>query len=265
MQMDHYITEGVEHFFLIDDGSTDESHAVLEPYRQKGLITLMVDVRKDHDPPVTMVARYDLLFKPFYYLTTWMIHVDLDEFVYSRKTTLTNFLQNVDSNVGEIRIPWKNFGSSGHVSRPPGNVVSAFTQRAEFDVQTSMYLHTKSIFRVAATTHQDIHYVRLKPGYYSAFALESGNTGPPMHEWPLKSLHNPEWLTLPPEQILDSLGIHLNHYCLRWKDWFMAVKATRGGADREENVYDASYFTGMDRNEVIDNELSRKREKAAQE
>jgi len=133
---------------------------------------------------MTIIAQYDLLFKPFHYLTTWMIHVDLDKSAYSRNTTLASFLQKVDLNVGEIRLSWQSFGSSGHVGRPPGSLVSAFTQRAGSDVQTSLYLHTKSIFRVAAITHEDTYFVRQKPGYHSAFALESGNTGPPMHEWP---------------------------------------------------------------------------------
>ena len=72
----HYIKEGVQHFYLIDDGSTDASHAILSPFISRGLVTLMVDDRKAHSPALSMVERYNLLFQPFFYSSSWMLHVD---------------------------------------------------------------------------------------------------------------------------------------------------------------------------------------------
>ena len=256
MQMDHYVAEGVEHFFLIDDGSNDSSHRVLEPYIRKRLVTLMVDVRKSHNPPINMVDRYNLLFKPFHYLTTWMIHIDLDEFVYGRQASLASFLRELDPNVGEIRVPWKQFGSSGHVQKPEGSLVASLLHRAPFEVKTSMYVHTKPIFRVAALVREEAHYAQVISGFSSGFALLNGSIAPQLPGWPLSAIDNPDWHSLGDEEILDQLGIHLNHYTTRYRDWFMAVKATRGIADREVSLYDEEYFTGYDRNEVLDDELA---------
>ena len=258
LQLDHYIAEGVEHFFLIDDGSSDRSHCVLEPYIHRRLVTLMVDVRKDHHPPISMTDRYNLLLKPFHYLTTWMIHVDLDEFIYGRKTSLADYLKDVKPALGEIRVPWKQFGSSGHVHKPKASLVNSLLHRAPFSVNMSMYLHTKPIFRVAALIREEVHYAQLRPGYTSGFALLDGNVAPELPGWPLESLNKLEWKALNDEEILDALGIHLNHYTTRYKDWFMAVKATRGIADREVSPNNEQYFTANDRNDIRDEELAHK-------
>ena len=257
MQVDHYLQQGVEHFFLIDDGSTDHSHAVLRPYIHQGLVTMMVDVRKDHVPPISMVERYNMLLKPYLYLTTWVLHVDLDEFVYGRHASLAHFLAQASPDVGEIRVPWKLFGSSGHMSKPTGGFVQNFVRRRLFEVNTTMVVHTKPIFRAAALQNEEVHFVHLKPDFYSGFALKDGSVGPIMHSYPSTPRTKAEWLLLTDEQILDDLEIHCNHYALRWKDWFMAVKATRGIADREISVYDEQYFIEMDVNDIIDEELAK--------
>ena len=256
LQMDHYIAEGVEHFFLIDDGSSDGSHAVLEPYITRRLVTLMVDVRKDHDPPITMIDRYNLLFKPFHYLTTWMIHIDLDEFAYGRRTNLANFLKNVKPTVGEIRIPWKQFGSSGHVHKPEASLVDSLLHRAPFNVSINMYVHTKTIFRVAALVREGTHFVIVKSNFTSGFALTDGSVAPELPGWPLDSLKMPEWDPLNDEEVLDKLGIHLNHYTTRYKDWFMTIKATRGAADRDVSHYTEEYYVANDHNDIVDYELA---------
>ena len=37
----HYIWMGVDHFYLIDNGSTDNSLHVLKPYKEKGIVTIL--------------------------------------------------------------------------------------------------------------------------------------------------------------------------------------------------------------------------------
>ena len=73
----HYLREGVEHLFLLDDGSDDASQRLLRPYVTRGLVTVLRDVRKDRNPPASMIERYNLLFKPHLHSCTWFAHVDL--------------------------------------------------------------------------------------------------------------------------------------------------------------------------------------------
>ena len=44
--LDHNIAVGVEHFYLIDNGSTDGYANILHPYMHRGLVTLVADPRR---------------------------------------------------------------------------------------------------------------------------------------------------------------------------------------------------------------------------
>jgi len=37
MWLEHYLWQGVDHFFLIDNGSTDDPHKILQPYIDRGI------------------------------------------------------------------------------------------------------------------------------------------------------------------------------------------------------------------------------------
>ena len=59
------------------------------------------------------------------------------------------------------------------------------------------------------------------------------------------------------EERLAKSCLHLNHYMIQSRDWFMKVKATRGSAAvaYRENIRDEDYFKRLDRNEMEDTEL----------
>lgn len=245
--LEHYLEEGVQHFYLIDDGSTDASHKVLEPFLSRGLVTLMVDRRQEHDPPISMVERYNLLFKPFFWSSTWMLHVDLDEFMYGRRQSIAEYLRSVASDVGCISIPWKHFGSSGHVKKPRRGIKQSFLWRDKHPKGTL----GKSIFRTAAVQKIDMHWQTLKPGFKTGYPMARGRMGS-------QSAFAESTRDFDGEQLLDRMALHLNHYRVRWKDWYVTVKMTRGIADRDVSVYDEEYFRRFDFHEIMDNELARR-------
>ena len=49
------------------------------------------------------------------------------------------------------------------------------------------------------------------------------------------------------EDIPGRLALHNNRYPVRWHEWLMAVKATRGIADRDVSPYNEDYFNAFDR------------------
>ena len=246
--LEHYVKEGVQHFYLIDDGSTDTSHQILDPYISRGLVTLMVDRRKEHNPPISMVERYNLLFKPYFYSSTWMLHIDLDEFVYSRGQSIARYLKLVASDVGSITVPWKHFGSSGHVKKPKGSMVQSFLWR---DAHPEGGALGKTIYRTEAVRKIDMHWQHLKPGFRTGYPLPRGRMGS-------QSVVAEGTKDLTGEQLMDRMALHLNHYRVRWREWYVTVKMTRGIADRDDSVYDEEYFKRFDFHEVRDDELARK-------
>ena len=73
--INHYINEGVEHFYLIDNGSTDDYELTIDKYKSK--ITLIKDdLRLDtHGTQQFLLNKY---FKDVIKKYTWVINVDLD-------------------------------------------------------------------------------------------------------------------------------------------------------------------------------------------
>ena len=119
--IEHYLSEGVEHFWLIDNGSTDDYESEIQQYIDK--ITLFKDSTKHSQSPL-----YNKYVLPELYKTEWVIGCDLDEFMWSTKGTISDVLHDVEENIGLIQIPWEQYGSSGHVKQPE-NVISSFLNR----------------------------------------------------------------------------------------------------------------------------------------
>ena len=103
--MDHYINEGVDTFLLTDNGSTDDYISTLQPYIQSGHVILKINPKKHAQHELLNVYLKDA--KKF----DWVIIVDLDEFMYSRRgfTTIKDYLQTLPNDVHKIYIPWKLF------------------------------------------------------------------------------------------------------------------------------------------------------------
>ena len=60
----------------------------------------------------------------------WTMIVDFDEFVYIRKgfQNIVDYLDSLDENIINVKIPWKMFGSYGHIIQPK-SVIHGFTKR----------------------------------------------------------------------------------------------------------------------------------------
>jgi len=122
---------GVRHFYLYDNGSTDDTAGVLSPYIEKGIVTLIPwkNFIASINPQRAAVAHAVANFGPHY---RWLAPIDVDEFVFpvegdSLEDTLTEF-----TDVPIICLPWINFGPSGHERKPEGLVIENYTERAAF-------------------------------------------------------------------------------------------------------------------------------------
>ncbi len=256
--IEHYIREGVDHFYLIDNGSTDSYKTEIEEFIQGGSITLVLDDKK-----WAQVELYNKYFLELKDQSEWLVICDLDEFVYARNgfETISGFLRSLSKNTSAVRIPWKMFGSSGLIEQPT-SIINSFTKRASYEVKESFFLkkadkaHSKAIVRSKYLRSFHMHFSYIKGRFRAIGAdkkrLAYPRSGPKKNFQPIS------------EKILERSFLHLNHYAIQSKSWFMEVKATRGDAhgSKSENVRNLEYFESRDKqsNDVIDNELSEKRE-----
>ena len=234
----HYLEEEVDHIFLIDNNSTDGYRQQIDDLITDGKVTLLVDATRYNQDDI-----YRRQLSMYLASCEWMAILDLDEFLYGRNCTLAGYLKRLGPDIGAVKLAWKQFGSSGRVKQPSG-IVQGFFQRGAWGYDD---INVKTIFRTNAVTQLQIH----APSIDRAFQIVSP-TQPPKPT-----------VVEAGEEVLQEHLLHLNHYQLQSREWFMSVKATRGSSTTvtENSLRDATYFNTTDQAHrgVFDNELYRKK------
>jgi hypothetical protein len=129
--LSHYLYHGVEHFYLLNDKSTDGYMKILQPYINKDIVTLyeLEDEGKYNRRQGTLYKQYFMELVKNKVMKFLMI-VDLDEFVYSPLCIdIKNILKKYE-DYALIEIDWSIFGSNGHIKQPK-YVVDSFTMKSD--------------------------------------------------------------------------------------------------------------------------------------
>jgi len=241
--IEHYLREGVEHFYLIDNGSTDDYYEKIKVYDK--YITLT------KDPTRLIKGTQTFLFNKIYLEiikkeTKWIIICDIDEYIYARNkyNQIIDVLNDFPFNVEKIWLPWKNFGSNGHKNQP-SNIIKSFTKRKEGF--TNNHGLGKIICRTANLDEILTcgHIVRLTKNniMYNSNCYHLDNY-------------------IFDEDNCKKLNLHLNHYMLLSEEYYIKVKSIRGGGESGLTIkYDLNSFYNFDKNynNINDNELANKK------
>ena len=241
--IEHYLSEGVEHFYLIDNGSNDDYENKIIEYMQ--YITLVKDSTRL--PYGTQSHLYNKIYLDVVKNeTTWIIICDIDEYIYARNgyEKIIDVLNIMSSNIETIWIPWKVFGSNGNIEHP-SSIVSAFTKRSN---QPDSFLgHGKSIVRARNLVNFGCcgHYVE----------VENNST-----------IHTPNkdnyYLFDFNEDSCSKFNLSLNHYMLMSEEYYTTIKCNRGGGESGLlKKYSLDFFRESDKNNNIlyDDELLNKK------
>jgi hypothetical protein len=240
----HYISEGIQHFYLIDNGSNDNYLEILNKYIEK--ITLVIDDSNATQNVLFNKHFLDLSKKE----SEWIIICDIDEYIYSRneyKTTL-DYINNIPKNIEKIILPWKNFGNNNIVNQPKC-IVSSFTMCEDTDgykerVSDQNWTgHCKCLFKTKNLFGLEIHCSKLSLNnslYFSDFSEVSNN-----------KLYD-----------LKSQNLHINHYQHMSLEYYTNVKMIRGGGQTKKMChYNLDRFNNENKifNAVSDCELYNKK------
>jgi len=241
--INHYIKEGVDHFFLTDNGSDDGYIDILDKYIKNGTVSLNIDAERYQQVKhlnfyIDHVKKYD-----------WVIVVDLDEFLYARKNynTIKQYLSSLNNDIIQIYIPWKVFGSDGHVNQPE-NIIHYFLKREIYDncrlINGKCITQTKNLI--------DINIHQSPTNNHGLIITSDGN---------IKQHHDNNFIYTS-EEILNNSCLHLNHYAIQSWEFFSKIKMTRGDATSSsiDHIRNRNYFEVYDNNchIVLDNELHNK-------
>lgn len=139
--MAHHELQGVEHFYLYDDQSVDRPEQVLQPWIDRGRVTL------ERLLPGTRRQRYayERCLIRHRRDARWIAFLDIDEFAFAcnRPESLAEIMTRFERFPG-LGINWLCYGSSGFEA-PPGRLVcSSYQLRGRMNFRTMEHIFLKA-------------------------------------------------------------------------------------------------------------------------
>ncbi len=131
--LNYHLAAGVEHFYLYDDGSTDEPREVLEPYIEAELVEYFPVTGENMTIPV-----YNDAVRRFKFAARYLAFLDIDEFIFPKTNQsvieVVDEILSKDDNAAALVVNWQVFGSSNLESADADSgVLETFTRRAPRD------------------------------------------------------------------------------------------------------------------------------------
>ena len=214
----HYKHHGVDHIYLVNDGSTDDFEPILEPFIREGFVTLFHNsITERYTGRQTDVNNK--YFLPICHETQWIAQIDLDEFLYSPVyVNLKEILKDYE-NYGTVETNWVWFNSNDHLHHPATGLVQGFTSRAPYKDRVWMTHRSQS-----ATNGAE------EPEWFNLWAPKQiANT-----KFGVQSFNIHKIFTGGPNINLSFVGrpddpLLLNaHYQIQSREFWEKVKMTRG-------------------------------------
>lgn len=219
--LDHYLWQGVCHFFLIDNGSTDEPLKILQEYIEKGLVTYSYQPKKHSQ---TQHYRNMYINKKIQDLTYWLIICDLDEFIYGVDRKLINKIKSLSPHYDYLICNWFMFGSDNNITHPQDIRISNIHREINVDH------YTKYIFKTKLVDYKDVSKIEI-------------------HNLADNNIKNRTRVT--------NKLIRLNHYPIQSMEFFTKVKMTRGDCNTilHDETRNMDYFNKYNKNTVFCDEI----------
>jgi hypothetical protein len=153
--VEFHLLVGFDIFYVWDDGSTDGSLSVIQPYIDSGVVRLLDGEDASQDVLYTRMVRQanrDGI--------EWLMLSDVDVFVFpERATSLRDVLTTFNSSVGAIGICLFQFDHNGRLKREAGPVIERFVHRRKMDDPfNGAMARTSSLLRVKNVVSTTIHY-----------------------------------------------------------------------------------------------------------
>jgi hypothetical protein len=103
---------GVDHFYLYNNQSSDNYKEILQPFIDKGIVTL---IEWDINPP-SQIPAYQNFHDNYWDETNWVAFIDLDEYICPKRAeSITMWIKRYEK-FPSLVLYWKQFGSSGQIA-----------------------------------------------------------------------------------------------------------------------------------------------------
>ena len=212
--LEYHLMQGVEHFYLCDNDSTDGSKEYLKPYIDKKIITYIPM------PGINQQLKcYEKVIEEYKNDTFWLAIIDLDEYLVPiEKSNMKSFLREFE-DVSEVSLHWVNYGDANLFSRKDGLIIEAFTSHSDKINHT-----VKSI---------------VKPNKVIDFKLFGANHYTKVEGFSVNEYHKPVSFMLDFNISADKARV--NHYILKSFEEFI-YKKNRGHPEGTSIDYEYYFF-----------------------
>lgn len=257
----HYIAEGVDHFLLVDnnkEGNGFSEACEIDVFIRAGIVTMI------KNSSIALQRDLPAIAQPFISRSKWVMHPDLDEFVYSRErgsnpsNSIAEYLSKVPDSISSIAIPWKLFSTSSRASNSNDVNVGVFRGVAGTNVRH------KWVARGLDLVSFGPHAPRIRGfGAFSKsrFKNPSRTCSQSLPDFECIGIASN---STPTEESLERHSLHLNHYRLRSLESFAKSKIGRGDVfwahEAAQNHRSWKFFAFHNsHNVILDDELKLKR------
>ncbi len=196
--IDHYIWQGADHLFIIDNGSTDNTVALIEASVHRDKITLLQrPERHRQGHHYRMTFRKQRIKKRF----QWLMVADADEFWFSKQDkTLPQALERF-AGFDVVYARWSQFGCPGQVTHPSSLRRDLWLRHAALGphISTKWAVRTSAIGNNALFVHKirgacssrtitdtDVlqvnHYFTQSRAFWKDVKLKRGSVSTPKHD-----------------------------------------------------------------------------------
>ena len=221
-----HLSQGVDHFYIYDNESSDGTREILQPYIDSGVVEY-----KYWPGHRRQLAAYDDCLEHYRLASRWIAFIDLDEFIVPIKdASIPAFLKRFEA-FAAVEINWLVYGSGGHKTKSPGTMMERF--RFHSLPGHRLNRHVKSIVNPRE--------VFTMIGCHEAAKI-SGSIADSHGQPVTKNFRERE-----PQQDV----IRINHYAVRSYEEFLEKQA-RGRASGTQKTVLSEYFEQYDLNDIED-------------
>ncbi len=190
---------GADHFYLYDNNSSDDFEAVLAPYIEKGIVTL-IHWPEEH----AQTKGFEDCIKRFRGESDWIGFIDVDEFLVPvEEESLVTFLDRFARRPA-VLVYWRFFGSGGRLTRDVSRLVTE-----DFVVASGkLYDKGKCFFN----SNYDYYWNYAGNGsmFHYLWTVSRGRAIPPVDMFDRTTLR--KWCPAPRTR---KIPVQLNHYAVK--------------------------------------------------
>ena len=218
----YHLRLGFDHIYLTNDASEDHYLPVVQPFIDKGLVSLE-QARQDRNFFDREEWHKNQMLRRARGRYTWVAFLDVDEFIFAPDHNLRQWLRE-RQNISGLVLNWMLFGTSGVERLQPGERL------------------TTTLNRRFPEAHQEHYQVKSLVQPHRGFIFFNNNPHYPQYS-PLARLRHPGGQRFHPARpLIQRRPLSINHYWYRTEEFYREVKLPR-----------RIFFTGQERSSRLEN------------